>query len=250
MSDSRVILNRRMLVLGAAATALTGLPASAVASADRSQQSPIGINLDAAQRESLPALDFDYPGDATVTMKYIREDAAEPQGCSVRGVEETVRAELAPGTASLTVGGATYGLAQFHWHTPSEHLFEGKAYPIEMHFVHQDAAGNTVVVGVWVRQGPANDTLGRLYDHLVAECAPFEDVSNVDLEALKPRQLTSYRYAGSLTTSPYSEGVQWIILAGPITASQRQIDQFRHVFPDGNRRDIQDINGRLVLTDL
>lgn len=245
-------LNRRALFQGAAAAALATLASSATApatSAGVPHQSPVRIDPDDTQPANLPALHVHYPHDATVTMKYIREDTDEPDGCTVRGDEETVRAELTPGVGSLTVGGVTYGLVQFHWHTPSEHLRSARDYPIEMHFVHQDASGHTLVVGVWVRPGPINPTLGRLYDHLVSECSADDRVGHIDVGALLPRRHTSYRYDGSLTTAPYTEHVQWVMLTDPITASPRQIDRFRTMFPTGNRRDVQDLNDRVVLTD-
>lgn len=253
MNRTTVGLNRRALLQGAAAIAgLTALSSSAAASttsAGPPHQSPIRIYRGGTQQAHLPALHVHYPHDATVTMKYIREDADEPDGCTVRGDEETVRAELPPGVGSLEMGGVTYGLVQFHWHTPSEHLLSARDYPIEMHFVHQDASGHTLVVGVWVRPGPSNPTLGRLYDHLVSECSTADHVGHIDVGALLPRRHTSYRYDGSLTTAPYTEGVQWVMLTDPITASPRQIDRFRTMFPTGNRRDVQDINDRVVFTD-
>lgn len=253
MTPHTVGLNRRALLQGAAAIAgLTALSSSAAASATSAtppHQSPIRITPCETQPAHLPTLHVHYPHDATVTMKYIREDADEPDGCTVRGDEETVRAELPPGAGSLEMAGVTYGLAQFHWHTPSEHLLSARDYPIEMHFVHQDASGHTLVLGVWVRPGITNPTLGRLYDHLVSECSPDEGVGHIDVGALLPRRHTSYRYDGSLTTKPYTEHVQWVMLTDPITASPRQIDRFRAMFPTGNRRDVQDITDRVVLTD-
>ncbi|MEU4451820.1 carbonic anhydrase family protein [Nocardioides sp. NPDC023903] len=257
MKRTNVGLNRRALLQGAAAIAgLTALSSSAAASTTAAgpphpapHQSPIRIYRGGTQQAHLPALHVHYPHDATVTMKYIREDADEPDGCTVRGDEETVRAELPPGVGSLEMDGVTYGLVQFHWHTPSEHLLSSRDYPIEMHFVHQDASGHTLVVGVWVRPGLTNPTLGSLYDHLVSECSTADHVGHIDVGALLPRRHTSYRYDGSLTTAPYTEHVQWVMLTDPITASSRQIKRFRTMFPTGNRRDVQDITDRVVLTD-
>lgn len=253
MLSTDVGLNRRTLLQGAAAIAgLTALSSSAAASATwggEPHQSPIRITPGHTEPAHLPTIHVHYPHDATVTMTYVREDADDPDGCTVRGHEETVRAELPPGAASLTVGGVTYGLAQFHWHTPSEHLLSARDYPIEMHFVHQDDTGHTLVVGVWVRPGQANQTLGRLYDHLVSECAAADPVGHIDIGALLPRRHASYRYDGSLTTAPYTEGVQWVMLTEPITASPRQIERLRTMFPTGNRRDVQDITDRTVLSD-
>lgn len=250
MRKTSLGIDRRSLFRNAAAlTVFAVFPAGCVASESEPTQSPIRIKLGDVVRTHLPALHFNYPRDVSVTMKYIREDATEANGCSVRGEEETVRAEVEPGAASLAVGGVTFHLAQMHWHTPSEHLRSGKAFPIEQHFVHQNAAGETLVLGVWVRYGPAHATLGRLYEHLVEECAPFEHLRAVDLASLLPASLTSFRYDGSLTTAPYSEGVTWVVLAEPIAASPAQIGKFQTMFPDGNRRDIQALNGRVVLTD-
>lgn len=43
---------------------------------------------------------------------------------------------------TLVFGGKTYNLAQFHFHTPSEHRIEEEFYPMEVHFVHA-AAGKS-----------------------------------------------------------------------------------------------------------
>lgn len=214
------------------------------------EQSPIDIRHRDIDHALLPVLEFDYPDTAELTMTYIREDADEPDGCEVRGDEETVRAEVAPGTASLTVGGEEYELLQVHWHTPSEHRRQGWSYPLEQHLVHRNADGELLVVGAWVRRGAVNHTLGRLYDNLAEECGPNLPLTDVSLDKLLPDRLTSYRYPGSLTTAPYSEDVSWVMLTDPITASARQIGQFRDVFPEGNSREVQPVGDRTVLTDL
>ncbi|MDE2366542.1 MAG: carbonic anhydrase family protein, partial [Betaproteobacteria bacterium] len=71
------------------------------------------------------------------------------------GVFKTAaRANLTdPGAGSVTVGGDTYRLAQFHFHTPAEHLENGYTFPMEMHLVFADAQNNLLVVGRWVEEG-------------------------------------------------------------------------------------------------
>jgi carbonic anhydrase len=71
---------------------------------------------------------------------------------------------------------------------------------------------------------------------------------------LPPGKKTSYRYMGSLTTPPCSEGVFWNLLADPITMSPAQIAKFQAVFsgeefPEGNARPTQALQGRQVTTD-
>jgi carbonic anhydrase len=53
-----------------------------------------------------------------------------------------------------------------------------------------------------------------------------------------------------LTTPPFTEGVSWVELASPLYLSGSQIDAFKSLFPEGNTREVQDLNGRIVLTDV
>ena len=54
----------------------------------------------------------------------------------------------------LAVGsGGNYRLVQFHFHRPSEHTINGASFPMEVHFVHQNAAGALAVVGVLMTTG-------------------------------------------------------------------------------------------------
>ena len=40
----------------------------------------------------------------------------------------------------IELDGVKYALKQFHFHHPSEHTIDGKAFPLELHLVH--AAGD------------------------------------------------------------------------------------------------------------
>jgi len=65
--------------------------------------------------------------------------------------------------------------------------------------------------------------------------------------ALLPRNKKhAFTYAGSLTTPPCSEGINWYVLEEPIAASESQImalEDFYH----GNIRHVQDLNGKTVI---
>jgi carbonic anhydrase len=76
-----------------------------------------------------------------------------------------------------------------------------------------------------------------------------------DVLALLPASLASYRYEGSLTTPPCTEGVHWVVLAGRLELSAAQINAFATLFsgphfPDGNRRPVKPRHGRTVVTDV
>ena len=46
------------------------------------------------------------------------------------------------------VDNVPYNFLQFHYHSPSEHTVDGKRFPLEVHFVHQNADGGLAVFGI------------------------------------------------------------------------------------------------------
>jgi carbonic anhydrase len=71
---------------------------------------------------------------------------------------------------------------------------------------------------------------------------------NVDVNKLLPANRASYRYDGSLTTPPCSEGVRWIVMTTPIQLSADQIKAFTAIIHDNNRP-TQPLHGRPVLAE-
>lgn len=155
-----------------------------------------------------------------------------------------------PGAGSVTVGGDTYRLSQFHFHAPAEHLENGYKFPMEMHMVFADANNNLLVVGRWVEEGKFNAALDPIFSNLPQTPADTLTVNHFNLNALIPDNLNSFRYDGSLTTPPFSEGVKWVDLAQPLDMSAAQINAFSSLFPNGDAREIQALNGRTILTDV
>ncbi len=155
-----------------------------------------------------------------------------------------------PDADSLSVGTETFGLLQYHFHSPSEHTVNGRHSPMEMHMVHKSAAGNLAVVGVFIEEGAPNAAFDPVWANLPAVKGSeqhLEDVK-VDVNQLLPIVRTTYRYDGSLTTPPCSESVKWLVMTTPIQLSATQIGTFRAII-QGNNRPVQPLNGRIVLTD-
>ncbi|SFK30314.1 carbonic anhydrase [Methylocapsa palsarum] len=63
---------------------------------------------------------------------------------------------------------------------------------------------------------------------------------------LLPTARGYYRYAGSLTTPPCSETVEWMILKQPLEVDAQDIEAFAKLYPH-NARPVQKINRRFVL---
>jgi carbonic anhydrase len=154
------------------------------------------------------------------------------------------------GGDTLTIGADAYQLAQYHFHHPSEHTVNGKHFPMEMHLVHKDAGGRLAVVGVFIEEGAHNAAFDPVWSNLPAKKGVETHYANVnvDVDRLLPASRASYRYDGSLTTPPCSEGVRWIVMTTPIQLSAAQIGAFTALIRDNNRP-TQPLNGRAIVTD-
>ncbi|WP_266180404.1 carbonic anhydrase [Dyella humicola] len=161
----------------------------------------------------------------------------------------TVQANVSDAKDTVVFDGDTYRLAQFHFHSPSEHTTDGTRFPLEIHFVNEDGRKRVVVVGVMVKLGKQNESLASVLRALPAsEKETSKDTRppvTVDLGSVLPHDHGAYVYAGSLTTPPCTEGVHWVVLKEPIQMSSDQIASFTRLFPD-NHRPLQKANGREI----
>jgi carbonic anhydrase len=235
------ILGSFALSLGIVAS--TGAPAQSALP----QQSPINVTFGNVRFDpDAPQLHVHY-GHSDVQLEYIRKDDTSPTGCTTRHHEETEEGLVEPGTAYVTLSGVRYDLIQFHFHTPSEHRFEGQTKPLELHLVHRNAAQELLVIGIPLQAGPAS-TVDRVLANLAPECGESVQVGEIDLNTLLPYDRTSLRYMGSLTTAPFSENVKWFLMPDK-TVTHATITRFQHLFSSGNARATQPLNGRHITLD-
>jgi carbonic anhydrase len=151
------------------------------------------------------------------------------------------------GGDTITVGEERFELLQYHFHSPSEHHVDGKAFAAEMHLVHRAADGRLAVIGVLFEEGAANAALDPIWANLPATKGEETHLAHltVDADALLPASRSSYRYSGSLTTPPCSEDVTWIVMTTPVTMSAEQLARLRAVLKPNNRP-VQPLNDRQI----
>ena len=198
------------------------------------KQSPIDINTSRGIGLANPR--FDY-GTVKLTL------AETGHGVNVAPAKGA-RANIA------SIKGKKYTFLQFHHHGPSEHQIDGLHYPAEVHFVNQAKDGSLAVFGVLVRGGGATNKAWKPVIDVITKATadPAATSTTADLNALLPRDRRSFRYEGSLTTPPCSEGVAWTVFTKPVVLSSKQLNDLLEAY-QGNARPVQPLNGRSVLFD-
>ncbi|WP_432459940.1 MULTISPECIES: carbonic anhydrase [unclassified Agarivorans] len=192
-------------------------------------QSPIDIS-DSVEGELAP-LSFDY----------------QVAGQQILNNGHAVQVNYAAGS-KLSVDGHSFELKQFHFHAPSENTIEGQSFPMEAHFVHADAEGHLAVVAVMFEEGKTNPELAKAWAQLPHKTGEkFKLEQQVSALSLLPEDHDYYRFNGSLTTPPCSEGVVWLVMKQPVSASKQQIEQFVEVLHHPNNRPVQARNARVVI---
>ncbi|MBX7512937.1 carbonic anhydrase family protein [Qipengyuania sp. GH38] len=175
-------------------------------------------------------------GDIALETKF-----GETSGTISLGTEK-VQVDF-PAGLGMNSGGKEFALIQVHFHTPSEHAISGKRYPLVAHFVHATESGELGVLGVMFKEGDANPAL----ETIVAGVGAGKGAAvEFDVNDMVPEDTGIYRYMGSLTTPPCSEGVNWHVADEVMTASAEQIAAMEaNLGPSA--RSIQPLGTRLLV---
>jgi carbonic anhydrase len=171
----------------------------------------------------------------------------------VKNNGHTIQVDYLPSSGfdggKLTLNGKDYKLVQLHFHRPSEHTVNGRQFPMEVHLVHQADDQKLAVVGMLMEYGAHNTGFDIIWTAMPEKEGAAEVADKpFNASVLLPRSLATYRYAGSLTTPPCSEGVSWLLMKTPISVSQSQVAMFRKLY-EFNSRYTQPLNGRDVYED-
>lgn len=166
----------------------------------------------------------------------------------------TVQLDFGPGTF-IIFEGIDYELKQVHFHTPSEHHIDGITYPMEIHYVsigHGAGEENKyLVIAALFKMGKSNKFIAKFLDMIPETAGDTVRIENEfiyldDLE--KPSHPDTYdwfHYDGSLTTVPYTETVNWLVMKDILEASAKEIFTI-NTLEGNNARHIQALYHRKV----
>ena len=193
-------------------------------------QSPIDINKQDLIKACLNPLKLEYNSKAK----------------SVVNNGHTIKVSIEDGSY-LYVDGKKFELKQFHFHTPSENTIDGKNYPMEAHLVHISKDGEIAVIGVMFKLGKENKALKKFQNSICSKVNKKKTISAyLNPSELLPKNRDYYRFNGSLTTPPCTEGVRWFVFKEPVEMSKEQLKIFSKIMGKNNRP-TQPINARKVL---
>jgi carbonic anhydrase len=192
------------------------------------RQSPIDIKD--GIRVTLDGIKFDY----------------KPSALKVLNNGHTVQVAYDPGS-SITVGGTTFELINFHFHRPAEERVNGRPFDMVAHLVHKSKDGAIAEVAVLMMAGDENPFIKNLWNHLPLDVGMEEAPAGVTIDVMQllPKIRGYFTYMGSMTTPPCSEGVRWIVMRTPVQVSRAQVNVFGRLY-ENNARPIQPAHARLV----
>lgn len=200
------------------------------ACAEKGTQSPIDIKtVDAAANADLSALVLTDVG-AFTNVEFERNSHTT----------EVVFSEESGSADKMKVvwGGVDYFLKQFHFHSPSENTIDGKYYPMEVHHVHQNAAGQALVLAVMIdsKATTENAYYKKVWEGInsVEDGAANEaklvnegELSESPYTGVLPANKDYFHYIGSFTTPPCTTQTIWILLKNSISITTAQLEEYR-----------------------
>ena len=115
---------------------------------------------------------------------------------------------------------------------------------LEIQLVHNDAEHHVAVASIMVRSGPSLEAMDQILESIprVGKVAALTNA--FDATTLLPSSRDLFKYDGSLTAPPCTEGVAWLVFTEPITMSDTQLAKLKEHIRKPNNRPLQALNGR------
>lgn len=194
-------------------------------------QSP--VNITSTYDARLPSIKFDY------TML-----SSE----NIVNTGHSIQVNIRTG-GLIKLDGKDFILKQFHFHSPSENMIDSQSFPLEAHFVHVSEDGELAVVALLYQPGLPNAALDVLVKNMPMKAGESKRLGSKDIELFErsKKEKNYFRFNGSLTTPPCTEGVRWIVMQNQPTLSRGQLRAFQQALKHPNNRPVQPINARKIM---
>lgn len=222
-----------MNFLHAVCVVLFLLLASTVACSDElMQQSPVDI------------AEYTLDGAPMMVFGYVRGGAAD----HITNTGDFVRIKFENAGSILVDARDEYLLSETHVHNPSDHTVKGEQFALETHMVYRRQSGEIAVVAILYRLGEESAAIQEIID--TSPSIGEDDTkpsSSLKMAAFLPDGHGYYAYKGSLTTPPYTEGVQWFVMSEVLEVSEEQVSSIAALTGGGtSNRKLQPLNGREI----
>ena len=218
-------------------------------------QSPININSSETVVESYPLFIFSskYHSNELFTLTNNGHQVAATLAEHTYGQNEK--------DLWFTGGGltGTFYFVNFHLHWGrndrhgSEHEIDGQPFPAEAHFVFKNNQNGQLAVFAFLfniaDQWDDENTEWEKYADAASELIHSNDTINCTFnlsQLMKANERQFFRYTGSLTTPPCTEGVIWTIFTNKIPIEEKSLNKLRQNVMKKIYRPIQLINNRTV----
>ncbi|XP_024982440.1 alpha carbonic anhydrase 7-like [Cynara cardunculus var. scolymus] len=174
----------------------------------------------------------------------------KPRNATINNRGHDIMLQWEGDAGSIRISGTNYALKQAHWHSPSEHTINGRRYDMELHMVHVSIDYKIAVIAVLYNIGKPDSFLSKLAVNISSMIDEKGEHGHSGIISPKEIQMSSrryYRYVGSLTVPPCTEGVVWTISRKIRTVSKGQVKLLReavHDYAANNARPVQPHNER------
>jgi carbonic anhydrase len=132
----------------------------------------------------------------------------------------------------------------------SEHEINGYRFPAEAHFVHKnDGTGQVAVLAFFLTISDDEHNEWEKYATAASRLTKIHDTISCTFNLSQLMQIDDrefFRYTGSLTTPPCTEGVIWTIFSREIPIKEESLNLLRQNIMRKVYRPVQAINGRTV----
>lgn len=235
-------------------------------------QSPVDIITSMAVKQDFKPLQFTARNDETVKCTF--QNSGHGFEIRIEDSNNDLKPQL---SGSFLKDTYIFANLHFHWGTQdyfgSEHFINGESFSLEGHMVmykkeYRDLTNalrfkdGVAVLTFFAIVGEKNRFMDRMltYIPLIKEANSTTTVRTADPilwflpDVVRANRFSDYyAYPGSLTTSPFTESLTFIIMSEPISISESQLNVLRTIKDDNrtfvlsNRRELQPLRGRPLI---